>query len=162
MKKGLLFLALILVACLSTASLSYAETQFDLSNMTYDELVALKDQINIAIWNSDEWQEVEVPQGVWLVGEDIPVGHWTISNAGGAPTWVYLGTALDGSGHNIDTWRSDFYFGEHVVNPQASYFNPQTSKARIDVDLKEGTYVIIDGSNAVFTPYSGKPSLGFK
>lgn len=162
MKKGLLFLALILVACLSTASLSYAETQFDLSNMTYDELVALKDQINIAIWNSDEWQEVEVPQGVWLVGEDIPVGHWTISNAGGYSTWIYLGTALDESGHDIDTLRSDFYFGESVKNPHASYFNPATDRTSVDVDLKEGTYVIIGNSNAIFTPYSGKPSLGFK
>ena len=51
----------------------------DISSLSYDELVELKDSINLAIWNSQEWQEVTVPMGVWTVGEDIPVGHWSIS-----------------------------------------------------------------------------------
>ena len=51
----------------------------DLSGLSYDELVQLRDKINLAIWNSEEWQEVTVPIGVWVVGEDIPVGHWSIS-----------------------------------------------------------------------------------
>ena len=54
------------------------EKKIDLSGLTYNELVELKDQINLAIWECDEWQEVEVPQGIWKVGEDIPAGHWTI------------------------------------------------------------------------------------
>ena len=43
----------------------------DLSGMSIDELVELKDRINLAIWNSQEWEEVTVPQGEWIVGEDI-------------------------------------------------------------------------------------------
>lgn len=158
MKKmvALLFVLLFIV------SVSFAETEVDLSSMTYDELVALKDQINLAIWNSNDWQEVEVPQGVWMVGEDIPAGHWTIKNGGGYCTWVYLGTKLDETGYDIDVWHSDFYFGESVMNPNASYFDPARDKVSIDVDLKNGTYVIIDDATAIFTPFAGKQSLGFK
>lgn len=50
----------------------------DLSGLSFDELVALRDQINLAIWNSQEWQEVTVPAGIWQVGKDIPAGHWSI------------------------------------------------------------------------------------
>ena len=152
----------LILVLLSFTSVSFADTEFDLSGMTYDELVSLKDQINLAIWNSEEWQEVEVPQGVWMVGEDIPSGHWTITNAGGYSTWVKIGTKLDETGHDIDVFYSDFYFGDSVKNPNASYFNPASDKVSIDVDLKDGTYVIIDNANAIFTPYAGKPSLGFK
>ena len=35
----------------------------DLSGLSYDELVQLRDQINLAIWNSEEWEEVSVPSG---------------------------------------------------------------------------------------------------
>lgn len=156
--KKLLSLILVLLVFVSSA---VAETMIDLSGMTIDELVALKDQINLAIWNSDEWQEITVPQGVWLVGEDIPAGHWSISCADGYSTGIVLGTKLDETGHDIDVWNSDFYYGDSVKNPNNKVFNANTDKTTIDFDLKDGTYVIISNASAIFTPYSGKPSLVF-
>ncbi len=55
------------------------EQSMNVDSLSYNELADLKDQINLAMWNSDEWQEVKVPQGIWEVGVDIPTGHWTIS-----------------------------------------------------------------------------------
>lgn len=138
------------------------EHSINLTAVTYEQLVSIKDQITLAIWNSKEWQEVEVPQGVWLVGEDIPAGHWTITCAGGSYTWIKLGTALDESGRRIDPWKSSFYYGESVYNPNNSHFDRITDMTSIDLQLKNGTYVIIEYANAIFTPYSGKPSFGFK
>lgn len=158
MKK---ILALILVM-LSFASVAFAGSDFDLSGLTYDELVALKDQINLAMWNSEEWQEVIVPQGVWLVGEDIPEGHWTISCAGGYCTNLSFGTKLDETGKSIDYWNSELCFSDTVYGTDSSFFDPKSDKVITDFELKDGTYVIIETSNAIFTPYSGKPSLGFK
>lgn len=136
----------------------------DLSSLGYSELVALKDEINLAMWNSEDWQEVTVPQGVWLVGEDIPAGHWTVKCSDGRKTHIYikLGTKLDQSGQDIDIWGSDFYYADFVYNTNKSNFDPNHDKTSVDLDLKSGTYVIIDSAAAVFTPYSGKPSLGFK
>ena len=157
MKK---LLALLLVF-LSLTIPVLAETEVDLSAMSLYDLVALKDRINLAIWNSEEWQEVTVPQGVWLVGEDIPEGHWSIACTDGYCSRITIGTKLDATGYDIDTWSSDFYYSESVKNPKNIMFNENTDKTTIDLDLKEGTYVIIDSASAIFTPYSGKPSLSF-
>ena len=74
MKKiAIMILAIVLIPLAAMADLP------DLSGLTFEELVQLRDQINLAMWNSQEWQEVTVPQGVWVVGEDIPIAHWTIS-----------------------------------------------------------------------------------
>ena len=133
----------------------------DLSGMSYDELVALKDQINLAMWNSQEWQEVTVPQGVWLVGADIPAGHWTIK-AKAKWTYINIGTALDATKKDIDIWESDLYYTGVVVNPEYKQYEAGSDKPEIDIELQNGTYVIIDSGDAVFTPYTGKPGLGFK
>ena len=82
----------------------------DLSGMSYDELVALKDRINLAMWQSDEWQEVTVPQGVWKVGEDIPAGHWTVKCITGnncRSTQISWGEALTEGGTDI-AWRGRY------------------------------------------------------
>ena len=160
MKKTVRILSLLVALILSTATFAHADT-FDLSGLSFDELVALKDQINLAIWKSQEWQEVTVPQGVWLVGEDIPAGHWTIkTNASYAH--ITLGTALDETGKDIDIWKSYFYHGESINSQNYKYFDPTSNKSEIDFDLKAGTYIIIDSGSVIFTPYAGKPSLGFK
>lgn len=50
----------------------------DLSSLTYDQLIALRDQINAEIVSRPEWKEVEVPLGQWKVGTDIPAGTYRI------------------------------------------------------------------------------------
>lgn len=50
----------------------------DLSSMTYDELLALRDQLNIEIFSRPEWKEVTVPGGQWSVGKDIPAGAYSL------------------------------------------------------------------------------------
>lgn len=156
MKKiCLLVLALVLVG-------SFAFAEVDLSGMSYDELVALKDQINLAIWSSQEWQEVTVPVGVWKVGEDIPAGHWTITVAPNGPTsWAYVsvGTALDQTGKAIDIMSTSYYYSQDIKLDGSDGIS---NLVQIDYEFKDGAYVIIDFSDVVFAPYAGKPSLGFK
>ena len=73
MKKLLcLLFVLVLLPVVSLSDLP------DISGLSYEELVQLRDCINLAIWNSEEWQEVTVPPGLWKIGDDIPAGHWTI------------------------------------------------------------------------------------
>jgi len=138
-----------------------ALAEVDLTGMSYDELVALKDQINLAIWNSEEWQEVSVPAGVYTVGEDIPVGKWTISAAEGAYASFDWGDALDESGVGL-SWDGDIYEYEVVYSETYSYFDKNTNKTEVTYDLKDGQYFIVEDGVAVFSPYSGKADLGFK
>lgn len=144
-----------------TGSEAAVQGRIDLSGMSYDELVALKDQINLAMWQSDEWQEVEVPQGVWLVGEDIPAGHWSIKTDA---SWasINIGTKLDETGKSIDYMDSRFVRYEQVSSPSSSIYDPKSDKTEVDFDLTDGTYVVIEYGSVIFTPYSGKPALNFK
>ncbi len=134
--------------------------QIDLTGMSYEELVALKDKINLAMWNSEEWQEVTVPQGAWVVGEDIPVGHWTISAAEGVYSYVVVCNKLDNTKKSYD--YDGGYSSECVVSQSCSIYDKNDDIESIDYDLSDWKYVIIKDGSVVFTPYEGKPSLAFK
>ena len=154
--KRILSFALACVLVLSLAPAAFADV--DLTGMTFDELVALKDQINLALWNSADWQEVTVPQGVWQVGADIPAGKWTI--VCGGKNWTTIEVA--------DSLRDNGTKATFPPKASASIFNPNSSLydngdlKEWTVDLHDGEYVVISDADAVFTPYAGKPSLGFK
>lgn len=153
--RKVITICITLALVLSLAPAAFADV--DLSGMTFDELVALRDQIDLAIWNSQEWQEVEVPQGVWLVGEDIPVGKWTIKALPAADTYIKTGPELKNGGTDVD-------FKTRQVIKDSGYrdYDAKSDVTSYTIDLKAGTYVQIEYGPAVFTPYAGKPSLGFK
>lgn len=134
----------------------------DIRELSYNELVALKNQINLAMWECDEWQEVTVPQGVWVVGEDIPAGHWTVKCADG---WrcvdVKWGEYLNESGESI-SWRGRCSMINYVYNPNSPGFDPYKHSTEYSFEVREGEYIVIYEGSCVFTPYAGKPDLGFK
>lgn len=157
--KKLLAVLVALVLCLPLSCLA----EVDLSQMTFDELVALKEKINLALWSSEEWQEVEVPAGVYEIGTDIPAGKWTIRAADKTSTNVKWGTDLDESGVDIGiTFNSKcIYESEYLRSPTYKYYD-KGDKTEVTWDMKDGQYFVVDDGIAVFTPYTGKPSLGFK
>lgn len=154
-------LAAFLVAMVLMCGTAMAE-EIDLSSMSYDELVALKDQINLAMWKCEEWQEVTVPQGVWKVGEDIPAGHWTIKTDNIFNSLVSCGTALSESGKGIDPFKSQCYYVDSIKSNESEFFEAARDKAETDIELENGMYIVVECGSVIFTPYSGKPSLGFK
>lgn len=163
MKNSVRILSLLFALVLSTFTFASAEN-IDLSGMTYVELVALKDQINLAIWNSQEWQEVTVPQGVWKVGEDIPAGMWTVKCAeGGFRCEISWGAILAEDGESIEwSGRSSLY--NYVYNPNQKWYKPGEHMVEYTFTVEIGDYIVVDmdESQALFTPYAGKPDLGFK
>lgn len=153
--KKVITICITIVLIFALVPAAFAEV--DLSSMSYDELVALKDQINLAIWNSAEWQEVEVPQGVWEVGADIPAGKWTILPGASGNTYVKIGTEIKDGGTDVRSKAS-----ETIRNEKYNYFDAASDLTSWTYDFKNGEYVKIDDGPAIFTPYAGKPSLGFK
>jgi len=95
-----------------------------------------------------------------VVGKDIPAGKWTIKAANGIRATVYWGEKLDSSGMSL-SYSSRIYELETLYSVNHwSYGKGDTTE--ITWDLKEGQYFIVESGIALFTPYSGKPSLGFK
>lgn len=156
--KRIVALFLVLVLFVPVA---FAEG-ISLDGMSFDELVALKDRINLAIWQSDEWQEVTVPQGVWKVGVDIPAGHWTVKCASGwRSTWLRWGQYLKDNGEDI---AAKGLYGDrrYIYNPDHKYYEIDDGITEYSFEVQNGQYIVIEEGSAVFMPYAGKPSLGFK
>lgn len=151
-------LAAMIILALAFPAAALAEA--DLSGMTYEELVALREQLNLAIWNSDEWQQVTVPQGVWEIGVDIPAGHWTIGAADGAYALLTWCEKLNDLKTDADL-HSPMSIA-FIKSPTMSNYEENSDKVRVDWELTEGTYLIVSEGSVVFTPYTGKPDLGFK
>ena len=156
-------LSVIMLLSLSTV---YAEGM-DLSGLSFDELIALKDKINLAIWNSQEWQEVTVPQGEWVVGQDIPAGKWTIKCADiNRSDWMMKECDIEWgflkSNGNIDHYTSKGGGDVTLYNPNHKDYEAG-KVTEVLADLQEGMIVRIREAYApaLFTPYAGKPSLGF-
>jgi hypothetical protein len=149
--------AIIAFVLVSTFTPAIGE-QFDLSGLSFEQLVSLRDQINLAIWNCQEWQEVSVPAGVWVIGQDIPAGHWTIRPASKVYTNVAYCDRLDKYGKRPGSgwlgWNGTLAAEDH---------HESTANERHEVDLimEEGMY-FINRDTCIFTPYAGKPDLGFK
>ena len=157
--KKLLAVTLILALLLPVAALADLP---DISGLSFDELVQLKDQINLAMWNSQEWQEVTVPAGVWEIGNDIPEGHWTIRLAVEDQLTNVVCT------DRLNEFKTDVDYGWKGV--MASLCNKKKNDGTLkypeymeetDIDMKAGMYFICK-IPVIFTPYTGKPDLGFK
>lgn len=146
--------------CALALALHPAGAQYDLGSMSYDDLVALKDQINLAMWNSEEWQEVTVPQGTWVVGEDIPEGHWNVKAVDGTCTYIQICTEIDPTGH--DPIRESIVYYKGIYSPSYPAYMEGSDVVSWDFNVSTGQYIVISDGDAIFMPYSGKPSLGFK
>lgn len=133
-----------------------------LHNLSYDELLTLKNDINLAIWLSDEWQEVTVPQGTWKVGEDIPAGHWTVKcHSGTWSTVIEWGEHLDDNNESI-SYRGRYSKYNTIYNPNNETFDPINDVSEYSFVVQDGDYIVIQRGAAVFMPYVGKPSFVFK
>ena len=133
----------------------------DLSGLTFDELAALRDRIQLEMMTRDEWQEVTVPQGLWEVGKDIPAGTWNIKVATNKRSRVYCGiTICDklNSTHTEAVRSGKVYVYQQLAHPDYDYNAPES----INVTLPEGVFIIIENSDTIFSPYHGAPTLGFK
>ena len=135
--------------------------EVDLTGMTYDELVALQDQINLAMWNSQEWQEVTVPQGIWVVGKDIPEGHWTIRPVEGVYAYISYGNTLESNQKEV-SYKSKNYYHESICSVSSIVYDQGEDLTQMDIEVTSGSYICIESGDVVFTPYTGKPKLGFK
>lgn len=155
MKKLLLVLLSLLMAFPVFAE------DIDLSGLSYAELVALKDRINLAMWQSAEWQEVTVPQGIWVVGEDIPAGNWMISAVKRNCAHIYYGDEISSNGAKVSATSIGKYYYKILSGPD-SIFTGDGELSYIFLTLQDGWYFQIEGDSVIFTPYTGKPDLGFK
>lgn len=142
-----LFITIVTIFILiASFALQSALADVDLSGMSFDELVALRNQIDQAIWASDGWQEVEVPSGVYIIGEDIPEGRWSIKcNGKGGGIYTLYPDKESYLDNGLGYIAMKFFNGEDIMN----------------VILDNGQYLELSASTYTFSPMIGA-DLGFK
>ncbi len=119
--KKLFVLALVLALLISGVA---AEGAFDFSKMSDSALLELNSQLQQEIfsrWSS--WIGVKVPQGVYLIGRDIPAGRFTITALEGT-----VEVAVSVRKANAEAWEvGDTY-----------YLGTSYGTGTVNVDLEEG------------------------
>ena len=73
---------------------------------------------------------------------------------------IEWGDLLDDSGVAL-SWDGKFMEYEYLRSENNKYYE-KGDKTEITWDIKDGQYILVDDGIAVFMPYAGKPSLGFK
>lgn len=136
--KKIAALLLALILCLGSLP---AFADVDLSAYTQEELLALRDKINEELLKRGIEKKVEVPQGRYIVGEDIPAGTYTLKPK---PN----GFAVIEVWKNASSKYNMFY--ESVSDYDKEYIGK--------LQLVEGNIVEITYGSFVFSPYQG---LGF-
>ena len=139
MKKILLPIIVFFMICLPVSII--ASDGIDLSDMSFEELLNLQEMITKKLWESDGWQEVEVPVGVYKVGEEIPAGKWTVSRATDEYTYFRVGNTFEDGEVGWYTVTADLETSTNII-------------------IEDGQYIEVSYFPVVFTPYS--VSFSFK
>ena len=163
MKKTLALFLILALLCPAALAESV-----DLSSLSFADLAALRDRCQMEMMKRDEWQEVTVPQGLWEVGAQIPAGTWVIRCAdAGRDSFLMRECSLRwGKGKPGDDFNwpwKDEKGDVEIYNPNnENYKGGQITEYVITLEAGDFLYIHPQYNKAVFTPYTGAPSLGFK
>lgn len=102
-----------------------------------------------------EWKEIKVPEGLYEVGPQIPVGKWTIWPEEFSRAGAHYGEGLTKDGKiNYSLENAALKDGKMAS------FKLGFHQDRISIDAQEGYYFEFDNT-VIFTPYAGKTPFGF-
>lgn len=138
MKRYISIFCVVVLVMLFSAPLAWAES-FDLSSLSYEELIELGTKIQSEIMSRPEFKKVLVPPGAYKVGEDIPVGKWTITASEGMCE-VYWGKKLDEYGVEVP------------YNDRIDDLDDWGNNSSVTWNLTEGTYIVISRNSVTFSP----------
>lgn len=127
MKK---ILCVLLILCVIPACVSAS----GLSEYTFDELRILQQTINEEIRSRPEWKSVNVPSGIYTVGQQIPAGEYSIS----------------GDGCYIAVYRNDSLIVNQGIASEDDFI--------FHIELMDGDSVKVQFGTAIFAP---PVALGF-
>lgn len=154
--KKLIVVSLILALILPVAA--PAENQF--SEYTVDQLYLILNDVRKEILQKSQWDEVTVPPGYYVIGEDIPVGHWTIKYSTGEVSLIEYFKNPDSTGIMPADSLSD-YESWAIGDPDNS-LSSIYDKKEIDLQLTDGYHLNISVGSVIFVPFTGRQSPFFK
>lgn len=133
---------------------------FPVDGMSFEELVALKNRLNMEIWNSYSWDRVLVPHGVYKVGENIPAGHWKVEPP--INSFIDVNYGSEKNDHQMNMELSYSAWKQDLMDKGCNFYNDGDITST-DIKAESGYYICMnDGVYGWFSPYDSNVSLGFK
>lgn len=133
-------LTLVLIVILLTVPFALAAS--DLSAMSVEQLIKLRTQIEAELISRNEVKSFSVPQGTYIAGEDFPAGTYKVILDGTPMLPMSVLTVNDPS--------DQFGVGDMYS------ISPSTGASEVGkLVLKEGFIIEVNGSNLLFTVYTG-------
>ena len=133
-----------LVIALALAIPATAE-DLDIKQYSYEQLALLDRVIQMEMIRRPEWKRVEIPVGVWIVGEDIPAGAYAIRSTpegiSGVTLWRVAKDQYDNNG---------LILNETVIYDETNLIGK--------VYFEDGNVFVVEGSPVYLCPPAG---LGF-
>lgn len=102
--KKLLVSVIVLILLLPT--IGFAATNVDLKDMSYEELVSLFEEVQLALFGRSLSEGVEIPYGDYVVGQDIPAGGYVVSLTGDENGLIFVAGYLLGASETDTEWFS--------------------------------------------------------
>lgn len=157
-KRFLVILMSVLLAFQAVPALSDPET-VDLAAMSLQELAELQHRVELAMFASKEWQSVEVPEGAYRIGDQIPAGTWTLTPTPGLYSSIKIVDKVNETGtRRADDGKTLLY---QVIAHKDSFMAEDYPATSYTLTLTDGLYLIIEDGPVIFTP-AGTPSFTFK
>lgn len=148
----------IVIACALTLALAGAAwADVDLSAMSFAELAELRTQVQLEMFARQEWQSVQVPQGIYLVGRDIPAGQWNVKALEENMTYIVIGRTLDDGGMQL---KFPYKIDQYIYGPKSVLYK-QGKSTEFAITVEDGDWIQIESGNAIFETFTGV-KLGFK
>ena len=151
--KKLLAIILAVTMLLPTVALSDLP---DLSSLSLEELHELRKTVCAEILSRSQWESVTVPPGFYVIGEDIPAGHWTIKYKDPYAAVLYF-TKADATGKNPDYFNGGAVYQANIGAPGNDLESLYNLK-ETDIDLIAGCYLTIEFGSVIFEPFTGRTS----
>lgn len=159
--KRVFCVIMLLLLCISPVLGQATPQQIDLETMTIAELLRLKDAVNKAITIARDWREINVSKGVYLVGQEIPEGHWNIAPVSGGYAYVAWGDALDESGKGIG-FDGEIHQAFVLTSERSKDYENDQDITHVDFDMKTGHFLVVRSGDVVLTPYAGVDAPTYK
>ena len=147
--KKVIIVAVLLAAIIGTTNVSAAVAGIDISGLSNEELVELKEEIDHKL--SDNIETDTINPGVYIVGKDIKAGTYELSSKAielEDMTLVYVYNSKEDYDNDIDNYSLSYQVG--TWNPDSS--NPDEYHS-VSVTLEEGNVISIEDNTCLIKPY---------
>ena len=147
--KKVIIVAVLLAAIIGTTSVSAAVAGIDISGLSNEELIELREEIDQKLLDTGAIDTIN--PGFYIVGKDIKAGTYELSSKAielEDMTLVYVYNSKEDYDNDIDNYSLSYQVG--TWNPDSS--NPDEYHS-VSVTLEEGNLISIEDNTCLIKPY---------